>query len=154
VTESTTAPSSLDALYYKRPVREHVREFGTLFAAVFLIVIAYRMWGGAPAAPLFLDRWNVLLALLAVASFVLGRIAPSVLLPVWRAWMKFAEILSMVTTPVIVTILWVVVVIPVALLLKVMRVRVMNTSFREPVDTYWESRDPKKSDFKLLERQF
>lgn len=68
--------------------------------------------------------------------------------------MNLARWLSVVMTPVILTVLWVGLVIPLATLLRVFKTKVMDTTFREPVDSYWISRDPRKDDFKLLERQF
>jgi hypothetical protein len=68
--------------------------------------------------------------------------------------MKGAEAIGLVMTTIILGFGWFMVVVPTSLVLRVLRVRVMDTTFREPVGSYWEARDSKLDDFKLLERQF
>jgi hypothetical protein len=68
--------------------------------------------------------------------------------------MKIAEGIGMVMTMVILSIGWLCLVLPTSAALKLLRIKVMDTNFRSPVASYWETRDPKMDDFKLLERQF
>jgi hypothetical protein len=44
--------------------------------------------------------------------------------------------------------------VPTSIALRLFRIKVMDTTFRSPVPSYWETRNPKMDDFKLLERQF
>lgn len=74
--------------------------------------------------------------------------------PLWKGWMAFAHKLSLVMTFAILSFAWTVVMMPMALLLKVLRIKVMDTSYKTGAATYWENRDPKFDNFKLLERQF
>ncbi len=89
-----------------------------------------------------------------VAIATLGYFAPRVLLPVWRGWMKLAHVLSIITTCVILGLVWTIGFVPMAALLKVLRIKTMDLSYRAPVETYWEKRDSKYDDFKRLEQQF
>jgi hypothetical protein len=80
--------------------------------------------------------------------------APRLMLPVWRVWMKLAEALGLIMTHILLTGIWIILMIPVALLLKIVGIKVMDRTFRAKVDSYWEKRNPKQNDFKLLTRQF
>lgn len=138
----------LDQLFHGRKVREHIREFGALFALIFAVISAFVFYrhGSDTKALTYLGIGSVVL--------LLGARAPAVLHPVWSGWMKFAEKLSVVTTFAILMVAWSLLVVPMALLLRVLRVKVMNMDYRLPVDSYWETRAERLHDFKLLERQF
>lgn len=145
----TTPPSHLDAFFHRKTVRTHVREFGALFATILVgygAYIGYRY--ETPLTEIF--AFTLVGLLLRVVSIT----HPNLLVPAWRGWMMLARMLSVVMTPVMLTVLWVGLVIPLATLLKLFKTKIMDTTFREPVESYWISRDPKKDDFKLLERQF
>lgn len=139
----------LDELYFRRPVRTHVREFGALFGAIFLGIAAYSIYRAGEITSTF--SWAAPLAALFVAG---GYLFPAALRPIWKAWMDLAHVMGNVMTTVILFVAWTLLVIPMSIALKIFRIKVMNQSFREPVESYWEKRDPKHDDFKLLERQF
>ncbi|RMG39607.1 MAG: hypothetical protein D6719_12955 [Candidatus Dadabacteria bacterium] len=139
----------LDQLYYRKPLRVHVREFALLWAAIVFGYCAFKIYNGTATETLLLTCLFVGTALIALGYFM-----PAVLLPFWRAWMKLAEILNVVVTFVILASVWTLLFIPIALLLKLMSIKVMDTSFDRSRESYWEDRKDKLHDFKLLERQF
>ena len=57
-------------------------------------------------------------------------------------------------TGVILSVLWTLAMIPLAILLRMIGKRVMDVTYRTSVDTYWETRTDAMNDFKLLERQY
>lgn len=136
----------LDEVTYRKTARQHVREFACVMATFFLVIAGIKLFIGKPSAYYWIA--------LAVPFVGLGYLAPRVLLPIWRGWMKFAVGLSVVMTTIILSIAWLVMFIPVGILFKLIGKRVMDTRFGAPVETYWEVRNPKHNDFKLLERQF
>lgn len=138
----------LDELSYGKPVRAHVREFAALFALILVGIAGWTMWKGGSVV-----ESTALLPPAGLLYFI-GVKFPRLLLPVWRSWMALAKVLHLVMTPFILTVAWVAVVIPIALLLRALRIKVVDTTYRAPVDSYWKARDPKKDDFTLLERQF
>jgi hypothetical protein len=142
------APSGLDDLYHGKKVRRHVLEFGSLFGAIFLGVAAYRIWKGYGGALTYLAPP------LGVAFLFLGAARPALLVPLWRGWMGLALVLNRIMTPVLLFLLWWTLVVPIGLLLRVLRIHPLTMSFRTNEESYWIPRDPKKNDFKLLERQF
>jgi len=140
--------SSLDDVWMGKPVRRHVREFGAIFAALFLVVCAVKMYRGQDPAVCW--AWGTAGALTAM----LGYCVPTALLPLWRGWMKLAHYLSLVMTFVILLVAWTIGFVPMAYLLKILRIKSIDVSFRTACPTYWESRDTKYDDFKRLELQY
>ena len=69
------------------------RKFGLTVGTAFLVLAAIALWRGAPRAPTGLA---VLGGLLVLAALV----APAYLGPVERAWMGMAKLISKITTPV------------------------------------------------------
>jgi hypothetical protein len=138
----------LDTSWMGKPVRTHVREFAVLFAIIFTSIASYKTYKyGVSSSSL---AW-------AVAGIVIGLLgyrAPRVLHPVWKGWMKLAHYMSFVMTSLIMLLTWCIGFVPMAMLLKVLRVKRMDLSYRSGATTYWETRDPKYDDFKRLEQQF
>jgi hypothetical protein len=131
-----------------KPVTKHVKDFGVLIGAIFLLIGAAKLYFGFKM--LIASIWIV-----AGLLFILGGIySPKLLLPVWYYWMKFALVLGTVMTFVIITLAWCIMFIPIGLLFKLIGKRTVNLSFKTNTDSYWEQRDEKYNDFKLLERQF
>ena len=145
---SHTLPSSLDGLWFGKPVRVHVRQFGVMFAVICTVIAAWSVYRNAD-----LTQLGVITLGLGVLFFA-GSRTPRVLYPVWRAWMAFAERLGVVMTFLILVVGWVLAFVPIALLVRVLGIRVMDLEFRSNVPSYFVKRDPKLDDFKLLERQF
>lgn len=138
----------LDTEWMGKPVRQHVREFATLFAIIFTGIGSYKTYhGGVSTASL---AW----ALAGIAIGLLGYRAPRLLHPVWKGWMKLAHYLSLVMTFVILLLTWCIGFIPMAYLLKALRIKRIDLSYKSGATTYWEIRDPKYDDFKRLEQQF
>jgi hypothetical protein len=140
--------SFLDTVWEGKQVRRHIAEFGYLFATISAGLAAYRLWHGAPMGATF-PLWSASIALIAA-----GRYAPTVLWPLWKGWMTFAKLLSLIMTPVILAVLWFMVLAPTALALRMIGKRVMDLSFKAPVDSYWIDRPESKHNFKRLERMF
>jgi hypothetical protein len=146
---SAEPTAKLDELYYKRPVRQHVKEFGAIFGVIFLAIGSWYLWRRGE----FYSTPNILITL-GFAFPLLAYFATPVMLPLWKGWMAFATGLGVVMTGLILSIMWTLVLIPIAFLLRIIGKRVMDTTFDRAVPTYWESREERVHDFKLLERQF
>lgn len=138
----------LDTDWMGKPVRTHVREFAVLFAIIFTGIASYKTYRyGVTTASL---TW----AIGGIVIGILGYRAPRALHPLWKGWMKLAHYLSLVMTFVLMSITWMIGFVPMAMLLKALRIKTMDLSYKTGASTYWETRDPKFDDFKRLERQF
>lgn len=142
------ARDPLDVISFGKPVRRHVRDFGSLFCLVGCVVGAWKLYKHAPVAEV-----GAYLSI-GLTFALLGISAPRVLLPLWRGWMKIAHYLSVVMTFVLLSVTWCVGFIPMAFVLKCCGIRRMNVSFKDGSESYWEERDPKYDDFKRMELQY
>ena len=144
--ESVKEPHYLDQLYYGRPKRIHVSEFGAIIAIILFIIAGFKAYGGNALSA---SSWILVGIVIAETGYRL----PAVLYPIWKGWMKFAHVLGAIMTFLILTVGWFLLVIPTALALRVFRIKVMDLRFNADVESYWEPRADKLHDFKLLERQ-
>ena len=94
---------------------------GAIVAALFGIVFPYLLDLSWPLWP-----WIVF----AVLGFW-GIIAPTSLGPVYRGWMRFGMLLSKITTPIVLTLLFLITILPGAMLLRLFRKDPMRRSFDE-----------------------
>jgi len=85
------------------------RKFGLLVGTAFLAVGGLLYWRDKETAPYVLGTLGGLLALA-------GLLIPARLGPVYRAWMKLAQLLSKVTTPIFMGIMYFVVITPMGVL--------------------------------------
>lgn len=148
MTNRDDTPGILDVLEYKKPIRQHIREFAGILAVVFLAYAGYQLHFYNATLEFAISVGLTLLIL------GLGYLSPITLYPVWRGWMKIAVILGSIVTSIILAIMWLGVFIPLAIILKMVGKRVMDTTFERSRESYWNTRDEKFHDFKLLERQF
>ena len=138
----------LDTQWMGKSTRVHVCEFAVLFAIISLGVAIYKTYSyGVSTESISWTFAGIIIA-------ILGYRAPRVLYPLWKGWMKLAHYLSVVMTFVIMLLTWVIGFVPMAILLKTLRVKRIDLSYKSGVETYWETRDSKYDDFKRLELQF
>lgn len=146
--DSSPQLTVLDEKWHRKTIRQHVREFSCVMAIVMLLVAGIVGWN----SPSMATPFGLFIA--ALVTLAAGYLKPLMLHPVWRGWMKLAMALGVFMTLLILSLAWVGMMIPVALLLRVLRIKVMDMSWRQERESYWETRDKKYADFKLLERQF
>jgi hypothetical protein len=126
--------------------RSDLRRFGLSVGGVFLVLAALSRWRGHEIAPLVMASAGVLLV-------VPGLLAPGVLEPVRRGWLRGAAVIGDVNARVLLTVLYYLVVAPIGF---VMRWR------RDPLDralddgrtSQWIRRPVKPLDRASYERQF
>jgi hypothetical protein len=119
------------------------RKFGFTLGVAFLVLGGLAWWRGhRPVA----DGFLVVAGLLLLA----GLLVPARLRPVERAWMRGARLISLVTNPIIIAILYFVVITPIAVLMRVLGWNTLTS--RRHRDTLWIPRgEARRSD---LRRQF
>ena len=143
-----TPKDPLDEVWVGKSVRQHVKEFGAVFGTIFFAICAVKLYRGAS-----IESGSVWFGLGAVTA-ALGYLAPNVLRPLWRGWMKLAHYLSIVMTFVILGVCWTIGFIPMAYLVRILGIKAMDLSYRSGAESYWEKRDIKFDDFKRLEQQY
>jgi hypothetical protein len=120
------------------------RRFGLTVGAAFLVLAAIAAWRGRMPGTIAFGTIGSLLLLAGLA--VPGRLGP-----VYRGWMGFAELLSKVTTPIFMGIVYFLVLTPVSFGLRALGKRPLGR--RSPTGSTWVVRGPgqRRGD---LRRQF
>jgi hypothetical protein len=120
------------------------RRFGLTVGSAFLVFAAIAWWRGHPAT-------TSVLATLGGLMSVAGLLIPTFLGPVERAWMKLAHLISKVTTPIVMGVMYLLVLTPVGLLRRMFGGNPMVHAAAR--DSYWKPR-PEGRRIGNLTRQF
>lgn len=122
------------------------RSFGTLFTVVFALLGTYSWWRGSPV---YLWAWGLstLMLLVTLAK-------PGWLTPANRAWMKLAELLNRIVSPVVLGVIFFGIFTPTAWVIRLMGRDAMKRCFEPATPTYWVKRDPPGPDPTALPNQF
>jgi amino acid transporter len=105
----------------RRGLRRFGLTTGVIIAALFGIVFPY-----------FLDlSWPIWPWIVFAVLGIWALIAPTSLGPVYRGWMRFGMLLSKITTPIVLTLLFLITILPGAMLLRLFRKDPMRRSFDE-----------------------
>jgi len=121
------------------------RKFGLTVGAAFLVLAAISRWRGHEIAPLVMGGLGGLLVLA-------GAVLPGRLTPAYRAWMQLALLLSKVTTPIFMGLIYFVVLTPTGLLIRLFGRNPLKTKKVE--GSYWVTRPVAKQESDSLTRQF
>ena len=87
----------------------------------------------------------------SLALVLLGFFAPVTLGPVYNAWMKIAKALGAIIAPIILTIVYYIVMTPIALLARLLSKKFIDTAIDQSLTTYWRKREEESENY---ERQF
>jgi hypothetical protein len=123
------------------------RKFAFTLAAAFAIVAAIALWRQRPAAAAVAGS-------VAMVMFLLGLAIPQELEPVERLWMKLAHLISRVTTPVFMGIVYFLVLTPVGVVRRLAGTNPLVHRLNN--GTYWIRRTSRQEEKARLqmERQF
>jgi hypothetical protein len=119
------------------------RKFAFTVGIAFLVISAFVWWRGALTVGKVLGGLGGVLLVLGVA-------APSYLGPVQRAWMGLAHLISKVTTPIFMGIVYFLVITPISLLMSLIGKRPLAA---KSAPSYWVPRELGKRQSDLT-RQF
>jgi Saxitoxin biosynthesis operon protein SxtJ len=121
------------------------RRFGFTVGAAFLVLAAIGTWrGGGIATSVFLGAGVMLAAA--------GALVPTHLGPVERGWMRAAHAISTVTTPIVMSVLYLLVLTPVGVLRRTLGGNPLV--HRRQGAGYWQARPAGARKSASLERQF
>ena len=121
------------------------RRFGLTVGTAFLVFAAIAYWRGHPTA-------SMVLAAPGAALVLAGLALPTHLGPVERAWMKLAHVISKVTTPIVMAVMYLVVLTPVGVLRR--RLGGNPLAHSPTSDGYWKARPENARRSASMQRQF
>ncbi len=125
--------------------RRTLTSFALIVGGALLLIAAYQWRRGAP-------QW-VWVTLIAIAAVLLIAtvVAPSLLKPVYRGWMRLGEALGWVNTRILLTLIFFLVVTPIGLLMRLFGRSPMAVARR---DSYWTDVEPHSYGDRHVEKQF
>ncbi len=121
------------------------RKFGLTVGAAFLLITAFLWWRGFRAPLPYLGG-------LGGGLVIAGALVPQLLGPVYRAWMGLALLLSKVTTPIFMGVVYFLVITPVGLVMRLVGKNPLAT--RSQQQSYWTERSSERPAPSQMKRQF
>ncbi len=97
------------------------------------------------------ERKKLWLVPILLILLLLAAVAPSLLHPVYRGWMRVGEVLGWINTRIILTLVFFLVVTPIGLLMRLFRRSPISTARR---DSYWTDVEPHSYGDRHVEKQF
>jgi hypothetical protein len=133
--------------------RREQRNFGLAIGAV-LAVIGLVHWGlewrGAENMPPLPYAWVASGALFALG----GLVWPALLKPLYHAWMVMALAINWVVTRIVLSLIFYVVLLPTALLMRVVSKDPLDRDWDPHAGTYLQPAEPQPEDVESYKRQF
>jgi len=126
--------------------RRKIVSFALIVSGALLVIAALQWRRGAP-------QW-VLVTLLSIAAALLlgAAVAPSLLRPVYRGWMRFGDALAWVNTRIILVLIFFLVVTPIGLVIRLFGRSPIATARHN--DSYWTDVEPHSYGDRHVEKQF
>lgn len=129
------------------PVRAAVR-FAWTLPAILLALSAFSAWRGHSVRA-------TIVAIVAAVPPILAHLARPAWLKFFAGWMRFAEVLGLVSTTVILTVFFYLVLTPVGLVMRLFRRKdPLDLAWRDGNATYWVERAPVEATYERYEKQF
>jgi hypothetical protein len=126
--------------------KEDLRKFGYTVGGALIVISGLLFWFGKASYIYF--------AVPGILLILGGLIVPQLLRPLNKAWMTLAILLGWVMTRVILTILFYLVITPIALIAKLARKDFLNLKIDKQEESYWVKRERKSLKPIDYERQF
>ena len=127
-------------------MRDSNRSFGLLIGGVLLLVAGLHYWKDRP------DFFGWLIAgvvFVAVALFV-----PRTLAPLRRLWLKLGHLMSIVISPIILALMYVLAIVVTGVLIRLFGKDLLSLKLKPEEASYWLKRNPPGPESKSLADQF
>jgi len=129
------------------PTEKQLRQYGLMMAGVlslFVTLFLYKAWHTAAMA---LGIW-------VLFFLVLGLFAPFRLAPVYRVWMKFAEVIGNFNLKLILGLVYLVFFTMIRLVAALFREDPLTRKIEPEKKSYWHDCEPRSADPKRFEKQY
>lgn len=129
-----------------RETKKDLRKFGLTVGGVLLIIAALLLYFEKSSAPYFGAIGGIL--------FLAGILIPQILKPLNKIWMGLAVVLGFFMSRLILTILFYLVLTPIAFIAKIVGKKFLILKYDKSANTYWEKRTDIQKITVDYERQF
>lgn len=129
------------------PSEKQLKQFGLMMAGVFSFF----------AAVFFHKTWHAAAAVLGILIFFfagMGLASPKGLLPVYKKWMRFAEVVGNFNAKVILALAYFLIFTPIRMAASIFREDPLRRKLEPEKESYWIDCEPDDSDPKRYEKQF
>jgi len=126
--------------------KKDLRKFGLTVGGVLLLIAALLLYFEKPSAPYFGVIGGIL--------FLAGILIPQILKPLNKIWMGLAVVLGFFMSRLILTILFYLVLTPIAFIAKIVGKKFLILKYDKSANTYWEKRTDIQKITVDYERQF
>ncbi len=124
------------------------RAFGLTVGGILLAIAAWWTWSDGFGAV------DGVLAAAGSALVVLGVVAPRLLAPLNRAWMRLGLLLGRVVSPVALGIIYATTIVPIGLFMRLRGKDLLHLRRQPELPTYWIAKDPPGPAPDTMTRQF
>ena len=122
------------------------RTFGLVFAVLFAVIGLWPLLGG--------DAVRIWSLGLAVAFLARALVAPGLLAPLNRLWMRFGLLLHKVVSPLVLGLMFYATVTPIGLIMRLLGKDPLGRGFDPAAKSYWIERDPPGPAPETMKNQF
>lgn len=123
------------------------RAFGLVFAGFFALLTLLKLWRGWSA-------WGWIFLGAAAAFAALALLAPGLLAPLNRTWLKLGLALHKVVTPIVMAMLFYLVITPMGVAMRLMGKDLLRLKRDPGARTYWIERQPPGPPPDTMKNQF
>ena len=117
------------------------KNFGYTFSFIFFLIFLYNLF--------FMSK-NLAYYFLALSVFfsIVTYLRPNLLKFLSDAWEKFGLFLGKLISPVILTLIYLLTIIPISFIVRILRIDLINKEVSNKVESYWIIRKDSKVNFK------
>ena len=119
------------------------RNFGLVFAAVFVIISLYPLWFGKN-----IHLWACIIAFI---FFILAIFLPKALFVINKLWLKLGLFLGAIVSPIIMGIIFFLAVTPTGMIMRLLGKYILNQKMKKSIKSYWIKR---KENLSSMKNQF
>ncbi len=129
-----------------KKTNKDIINFGLLIGGIIAFIGVVSIFYNSPAFMYLIPMGMVIMCI--------GFIAPVILKPIYILWMIIAVLLGFVSTRVILTILFYLIITPISIIFKILGKDPLNKKIDKSKSSYWEYRENIKYEKIETERQF
>lgn len=122
------------------------RSFGLLIGSVLLLVGAHHYWKERPDFFVWL--------IIGVVFVAVALLMPRTLAPLRRLWLKLGHLMSIVVSPIILALMYVLAIVVTGVLIRLFGKDLLSLKLKPAEASYWIKRNPPGPEFKSLADQF
>ena len=123
----------------KRFLKKQDQQFGFLCTSIGILIFFYQL--------LILDLFSIFTLGISILFLVLTILSPGIFYYPSKIWMKLGYVLGIIFTPIILSMIYLLTVIPVSLFLKIFNYDILKKK-KSNQNSYWIKRNHKTTNFK------